>query len=131
MALVYAEDEINTFLGEWTHEWEKVYKGDPWAIVRRDWNNVIDENVWTLQPKVGTRGEKDAWTGPRYTQDLASIARVEAELDRLDKKGDYILVLLDVLDLREHEPISTLAAVATASPRHRAEAAYRVLKRLY
>jgi hypothetical protein len=114
MALVYAEDEINTFLGEWTHEWEKVYKGDPWAIVRRDWNNVIDENVWTLQPKVGTRGEKDAWTGPRYTQDLASIARV-----------------VDVLDLREHEPISTLAAVATASPRHRAEAAYRVLKRLY
>jgi hypothetical protein len=131
MALVYAEDEINTFLGEWTHEWQKVYKGDPWAIIRRDWDNVIDENVWTLQPKPGSHGEEDARRGPGYTRDFASIARVEAELDRLNKKGEYILVLLDVLDLREAEPISTLGAVATASPRHRAEAAYRVLKRLY
>jgi hypothetical protein len=130
MALVYAEDEINTFLGEWTHEWQKVYKGDPWAIIRRDWDNVIAENVWTLQPKPGSHGE-EAWRGPGYTRDFASIARVEAELDRLNKKGEYILVLLDVLDLREAEPISTLGAVATASPRHRAEAAYRVLKRLY
>lgn len=131
MALSYAEDEINTFLGEWTYEWEKVYKGDPWAIIRRDWDNMVDMNVWSLQARPGTPGEADAWSGPNYTQNMNSMTRVEAQIDRLDKKADYITVLLDVLDVADQDPIETLGAVATASPRHRAEAAYRVLKRLY
>jgi hypothetical protein len=131
MALAYPEDEVNTFLGEWTYEWEKIYKGDAWAIIRRDWDNMVDFNVWSLQARAGTPGEADAWRGHSYTQDMNSVARVEAELDRLEKKADYLIVLLDVLDVSDQDPLSTLAAVATASPRHRAEAAYRVLKRLY
>jgi hypothetical protein len=134
MALKYAEDEINTFLGLWSHEWERVYDGDVWAITRRDWDNIIDISVWSLGPKDHAVSESESWSGPRYTQDLHSVARIEAQLSRLQKHDDYTTILLDVLDIDDFSRLverSALMVLATASARHRAEAAYRVLKRLF
>ena len=130
MALRYRDDEINTFLSLWSHEWGREYQGDVWAITRRDWDNLIDINAWALSPKDKTEATV-AWMGPNYTEDIRSMARIEAQLTRLNKNEGYITVLLDVLDANGKDMNSKLMSVATASPRHRAEAAYRLLKRLY